>query len=177
MRRGSGRGWRLGVLRSCPPSPLPRRVRTVCWSWRKMAAARALTPLLAPTPAPSTRRGGGGWGGKRGGGAARAGAAPNPGSPRQLRKGYRLAPPAGLPARARSRPAVPSLPRAPRGAPPPPAEAGARGARARVDCALPRGEAAAAGRAEAGVGGALPASSAPPLHLCGNRSERRKKIK
>lgn len=55
-RRGSGRGWRLGVRRRCP-SPLPRRVRTVCWSWRKMAAARALTPLLAPTPAPSTRLG------------------------------------------------------------------------------------------------------------------------
>lgn len=92
-----------------------------------MAAARALTPLLAPTPAPSTRRGGGGraggegkggggGGGKRerergeggggggGGAAARAGAAPKPGSPRQLRKGYRLAPPAppARPALARS---------------------------------------------------------------------------
>lgn len=103
-----------------------------------MAAARALTPLLllllAPAPAPSTPRGGGGRraGGSGAGGEGReeeeeeeapprALAQPqNPGSPRQLRKGYIAVP------RPRARARPPSPPFSPRARSPPSMRSGAR---------------------------------------------------
>lgn len=137
-----------------------------------MAAARALTPLLlllllAPAPAPSTPRGGGGRraGGSGAGGEGReeeeeeaeeeapprALAQPqNPGSPRQLRKGWIAGP------RPRARP---------------PALLPLRSPRARAPC-LPCGAARAApapcpSLPRAALPGRAPRAGTARLHLCG----------